>query len=674
MEPRSTTEYWLELFKRADLIPMAPLYPPEEAAKPRGPLGERPSFIAELQEQHPEDSLEVNSARGLARFICHKHPQPVAPLPPPVNIPSFTIPQAVRFGSPPIGQEPVPWPLEPDPPAPPPVQPRSHWRWIDAAILAAILLLFGAKLAHCQFYGPLTVQSNGSTVALFSSVGTLNFTGSGTPCTASGITVTCDLASSSAGVTSVGLTMPAQFTVTGSPVTSTGTLAASWATVAANLTFAGPASGSAAAPTFRALVAADIPTGIPIANIGSAGLSGTSPIAISSAGAISCSTCLTGSTFVSSFTGDGTVFSNSASTGAVTAALATHAANLVFAGPSSGVAATPTFRALVGADLPAPSATTLGGVESIAAVAHNFLTAISTLGVPAHAQPACADLSDAGTGCSGTAMTYPGAGIPNSTGSAWGTSYATTGSGSVVLATSPTLVTPALGTPSALVLTNATGEPTSIDLTNATSGKLPIAAINATGTASSTTYLRGDGSWSTPSGGGGLSPYVFAQTSVQAGDSVTVSSAIYYTFATTYTFAAGTFCGTGVHGYTITDAGSFSETGGSGPYMQLNLTSTELTGMTPYLGVTATGRAWSTTATILCVTTGSSGSVEAHGQWWMGIVAGNQSSVVFTDIANAANTATFAVDTTAAQTIEVEINGAGFTGSAVQRGLTITQF
>jgi len=45
-------------------------------------------------------------------------------------------------------------------------------------------------------------------------------------------------------------------------------------------------------------------------------------------------------------------------------------------------------------------------------------------------------------------MVYPGAGIPNSTGSAWGTSYSTTGSGTVVaLATSPTLVTPILGTP-----------------------------------------------------------------------------------------------------------------------------------------------------------------------------------------------------------------------------------
>ncbi len=36
-------------------------------------------------------------------------------------------------------------------------------------------------------------------------------------------------------------------------------------------------------------------------------------------------------------------------------------------------------------------------------------------------------------------MVYPGSGIPNSTGSAWGTSYGVTGTGSVVLSASPTL-------------------------------------------------------------------------------------------------------------------------------------------------------------------------------------------------------------------------------------------
>lgn len=43
--------------------------------------------------------------------------------------------------------------------------------------------------------------------------------------------------------------------------------------------------------------------------------------------------------------------------------------------------------------LPNPSASTLGGIESIAAVSHNFLTSISTSGVPAQAQPAFSDIS-----------------------------------------------------------------------------------------------------------------------------------------------------------------------------------------------------------------------------------------------------------------------------------------
>ena len=63
-------------------------------------------------------------------------------------------------------------------------------------------------------------------------------------------------------------------------------------------------------------------------------------------------------------------------------------------------------------------------------------------------------------------MVYPGAGIPNSTGSAWGTSYSTTGSGTVVaLATSPSFTTPDLGTPSAGVLTSCTGLPLSTGVT-----------------------------------------------------------------------------------------------------------------------------------------------------------------------------------------------------------------
>jgi hypothetical protein len=63
------------------------------------------------------------------------------------------------------------------------------------------------------------------------------------------------------GSVSVGLSLPSEFTVTGSPVTGTGTLTGNWANQNANLIFAGPASGSAARPAFRALSVNDIPAG-----------------------------------------------------------------------------------------------------------------------------------------------------------------------------------------------------------------------------------------------------------------------------------------------------------------------------------------------------------------------------------------------------------------------------
>lgn len=50
------------------------------------------------------------------------------------------------------------------------------------------------------------------------------------------------------------------YTITGSPVTAAGTLTETLKTETANLLFAGPASGSAAQPSFRALVTADLPT------------------------------------------------------------------------------------------------------------------------------------------------------------------------------------------------------------------------------------------------------------------------------------------------------------------------------------------------------------------------------------------------------------------------------
>lgn len=94
------------------------------------------------------------------------------------------------------------------------------------------------------------------------------------------------------------------------------------------------------------------------------------------------------------------------------------------------------------------------------------------------------------------AAIYPGAGIPNSTGTAWGTSYTTTGTGTVVaLATSPSLTTPLLGTPTSGTLTNCTGLPISTGvsglgtgvgtfLTTPSSANLASAVTDETGSGS----------------------------------------------------------------------------------------------------------------------------------------------------------------------------------------------
>src|SRR5262249_30903066 len=60
---------------------------------------------------------------------------------------------------------------------------------------------------------------------------------------------------------SVGLALPSICMVSGSPVTVSGTLTGPLATESTNTVFAGPSSGGAGAPTFRALVDADMPSG-----------------------------------------------------------------------------------------------------------------------------------------------------------------------------------------------------------------------------------------------------------------------------------------------------------------------------------------------------------------------------------------------------------------------------
>lgn len=74
-----------------------------------------------------------------------------------------------------------------------------------------------------------------------------------------GVGVPVTTGAGSGTVTSASLTAPVQFSVSGSPITTSGTFALAWANATANTVLAGPETGSAAAPTLRALVPADIP-------------------------------------------------------------------------------------------------------------------------------------------------------------------------------------------------------------------------------------------------------------------------------------------------------------------------------------------------------------------------------------------------------------------------------
>jgi hypothetical protein len=138
-------------------------------------------------------------------------------------------------------------------------------------------------------------------------------------------------------VTSVGLSLPSQFTVTNSPVTSSGTLTGSWNNQTANYVLAGPTTGAAAAPTFRALVSGDIPSLSYVTSV-----TGTAPV-VSSGGltpAISMAAANTSTNGYLTST-DWNTFNNKQPAGTYVTSVAVASSN-GFAGTSSG-GATPTL-------------------------------------------------------------------------------------------------------------------------------------------------------------------------------------------------------------------------------------------------------------------------------------------------------------------------------------------
>lgn len=141
-------------------------------------------------------------------------------------------------------------------------------------------------------------------------------------------------------VTSVGLSLPSIFSVSGSPVTNSGTLTGSLASQSANTFFASP-NGSAGAPTFRAIVAADLGTGT--ANT-TTFLRGDLTWQVNSSGTVT-SVALTAPAEIS------VAGSPVTTSGTLALTWASAAQNAVFAGPSAS-SGTPAFRALVAGDIP----------------------------------------------------------------------------------------------------------------------------------------------------------------------------------------------------------------------------------------------------------------------------------------------------------------------------------
>lgn len=71
-------------------------------------------------------------------------------------------------------------------------------------------------------------------------------------------------------VTSVGMSVPSIFTISGAPITVSGTITIGLDAEPANTIFAGPVGGGFGVPTFRALVAADLPAGSGVSGSGTA--------------------------------------------------------------------------------------------------------------------------------------------------------------------------------------------------------------------------------------------------------------------------------------------------------------------------------------------------------------------------------------------------------------------
>lgn len=253
----------------------------------------------------------------------------------------------------------------------------------------------GGNGAFVGLSGTQTITGNktfSGTVALGSSAtATTQTLGNNTTSVATTAFVQAALSGSGLGtVTSVALTAPSFISVSGSPITSAGTIALSLASQTANQVFAAP-NGSNGAPTFRSLVAADIPAltstylGLSTGGTVSGNTSFTGTVSLGSSATATTPPTIDSTTKVattawvnaqgyltSAVSSVGLALPNIFSvtnspvttSGTLTGSFVSQTANHVFAAPN-GSSGTPTFRTLAAADIPSlPYLSTSGGTVS----------------------------------------------------------------------------------------------------------------------------------------------------------------------------------------------------------------------------------------------------------------------------------------------------------------------